>query len=168
MPRRQPLLGKPVALAPMSTSSAAPELPVLQGARLGRFRTCRVRKRATGCGRRVAGPWRLHRLDRIARTSTARVNSAAMAAATMVGANARSVPQFDARQAAAATQNAVDGNEGFFAAAATFFTGIFTYTTINGVRRVPAAAIVIGNRLNNRYNPVARGTRGGASTGGME
>jgi len=103
-----------------------------------------------------------------ARTSTARVNSAAMAAATMVGANARSVPQFDARQAAAAAQNAVDGNEGFFAAAATFFTGIFTYTTINGVRRVPAAAIVIGNRLNNRYNPVARGTRGGASTGGME
>jgi hypothetical protein len=67
MPSRQPLLWKMAALETMSTSSAAPELPVLQGARLGRFRTCRVRQRATGCGRRVAGPSRLHRLTKTQR-----------------------------------------------------------------------------------------------------
>jgi hypothetical protein len=68
----------------------------------------------------------------------------------------------------AAVQNATDGNEGMFAAAATFFGGIFSYTTITGLRKIPANGLAIGGRLHRRYNPMARPFAGGAGPGGAQ
>ena len=85
MPLRRPPLGKPVALAPMWTSSAGPEPPVLQ--RQDRFRMCRVRQRATGCGHQGVELWHLrrpHLLILLGRTSTARVHGPHVAPAAVL------------------------------------------------------------------------------------